>query len=40
MQILNDISENLQKGKAKAVKELVQTALDTVTYFSVILYSD
>ena len=28
MQILNDISENLQKGKAKAVKELVQTALD------------
>ena len=28
MQILNDISENLQHGKAKAVKELVQTALD------------
>ena len=28
MQILNDISENLQKGKAKVVKELVQTALD------------
>ena len=28
MQILNDISENLQHGKAKIVKELVQTALD------------
>ena len=28
MQILNDISANLQKGKAKVVKELVQTALD------------
>ena len=28
MQILNDISENLQRGKAKIVKELVQTALD------------
>ncbi|MBQ7408438.1 MAG: corrinoid protein [Clostridia bacterium] len=28
MQILNDISENLQKGKAKVVKELVQTALN------------
>ena len=28
MQILNDIFENLQKGKAKAVKELVQQALD------------
>ena len=28
MQILNDISENLQNGKAKIVKELVQTALD------------
>ena len=26
--ILNDISENLQKGKAKVVAELVQTALD------------
>ena len=26
--ILNDISENLQKGKAKIVAELVQTALD------------
>lgn len=28
MSILNDISENLQKGKAKIVKELVQQALD------------
>ena len=28
MTILNDISENLQKGKAKIVKELVQQALD------------
>lgn len=28
MGILNDISENLQKGKAKIVKELVQQALD------------
>ena len=28
MSILNEISENLQKGKAKLVKEQVQTALD------------
>lgn len=28
MSILNDISENLQKGKSKIVKELVQQALD------------
>ncbi len=28
MSILNEISENLQKGKSKAVKELVQKALD------------
>ena len=28
MQILNDISENLQKGRAKIVKELVQNALN------------
>ncbi len=28
MSILNDISENLQKGKAKVVKELVQQAID------------
>ena len=28
MSILNEISENLQKGKAKIVKELVQQALD------------
>ena len=28
MSILNDICENLQKGKAKIVKELVQKALD------------
>lgn len=28
MSILNEISENLQKGKAKIVKELVQKALD------------
>lgn len=28
MKILNDISENLQKGKAKIVKELVQQALE------------
>ena len=28
MSILNEISENLQKGKAKIVKELVQNALD------------
>ena len=28
MQILNQISENLQNGKAKIVKELVQEALD------------
>jgi corrinoid protein of di/trimethylamine methyltransferase len=29
MGILDEISENLQKGKAKAVKELVQNALDS-----------
>ncbi len=28
MSILNDISENLQQGKAKVVKELVQQAID------------
>ena len=28
MSILDDISENLQKGKAKVVKELVQQAID------------
>ena len=28
MVILSDISENLQKGKAKIVKELVQQAID------------
>lgn len=28
MSILTDISENLQKGKAKVVKELVQQAID------------
>ena len=28
MSILNEISENLQKGKAKLVKELVQQAID------------
>ena len=28
MSTLNDISENLQKGKAKAVKQLVQQAID------------
>ena len=28
MSILNDISENLQKGRAKAVKQLVQQAID------------
>ena len=28
MSILNDISENLQRGKAKVVKELVQQAID------------
>lgn len=28
MSIFNDISENLQKGKSKIVKELVQQALD------------
>ena len=28
MSILVEISENLQRGKAKVVKELVQTALD------------
>lgn len=28
MSILNEISENLQKGKAKIVKELVQQAID------------
>ena len=28
MVILSEISENLQKGKAKIVKELVQKALD------------
>ncbi|MCI9437630.1 MAG: cobalamin-binding protein [Lachnospiraceae bacterium] len=28
MSILNDISENLQRGKAKIVKELVQQAID------------
>ena len=28
MSILNDISENLQRGKAKVVKELVQQAIN------------
>ena len=28
MSILTDISENLQRGKAKIVKELVQQAID------------
>ena len=28
MSLLNEISENLQKGKAKIVKELVQQAID------------
>ena len=28
MSILNEISENLQKGKAKIVKQLVQQAID------------
>ena len=28
MSILNEISENLQKGKAKVVKQLVQQAID------------
>ena len=28
MSILNEISENLQQGKAKVVKELVQKAID------------
>ena len=28
MSVLNEISENLQKGKAKIVKELVQQAID------------
>ena len=28
MSILNDISENLQRGTAKVVKELVQQAID------------
>ena len=28
MSILNEISENLQKGKAKVVKQLVQQAVD------------
>ena len=28
MSIINEISENLQKGKAKIVKELVQQAID------------
>ena len=28
MELLNQISENLQKGKAKIVKELVQQAID------------
>lgn len=28
MSILTDISENLQRGKAKVVKELVQQAVD------------
>ncbi|MEG1126868.1 MAG: B12-binding domain-containing protein, partial [Oscillospiraceae bacterium] len=28
MSLLTDISENLQKGKAKIVKELVQQAID------------
>lgn len=31
MSILNEISENLQKGKAKIVKELVQQAIDAGT---------
>lgn len=28
MSILNEISENLQKGKAKVIKQLVQQAID------------
>jgi corrinoid protein of di/trimethylamine methyltransferase len=37
MSILNEISENLQKGKAKAVKELVQKAIDEGTDVKTIL---
>lgn len=37
MSILNEISENLQKGKAKVVKELVQTAADSGIDAAVIL---
>ena len=37
MTILEDISFNLQKGKAKVVKELVQQALDEGIEAKVIL---
>jgi len=37
LSILNEISENLQKGKAKVVKELVQTAADSGIDAAVIL---
>ena len=37
MSIINEISENLQKGKAKVVKELVQKAVDEGADVSVIL---
>ena len=37
MSIVNEISENLQKGRAKKVKELVQAALDENVNASVIL---
>ena len=37
MTILEDISLNLQKGKAKVVKELVQQALDEGIEAKVIL---
>ena len=32
MSILTDISENLQRGKAKVVKELVQQAIDSLSF--------
>lgn len=39
MNILDEISENLQRGKAKVVKELVQAALDEGVAVKIILQS-
>ena len=38
MGILEDISQLLQKGKSKKVKELVQQAIDAVSYTHLDVY--